>query len=101
MNDAIAKASTFTRVTFTPRPDADRSLARTASIAEPNELRRRNATPHATRTSVRRQSSPKLTRGNSLPRPGPMSRPNNLGESTVAPRASTIWVLRNHTASIA
>ena len=47
MNDAIAKLSTFTNTTLTPMPAAERSLARTASIAEPSELLRKQG--HARR----------------------------------------------------
>ena len=49
MKDAIAKLAIFTAVTFTPMPAADRSLARTASIAEPSALVRSRAMPSATR----------------------------------------------------
>ena len=35
MNDAMAKLTTLTNTTLTPMPAAERSLARTASIAEP------------------------------------------------------------------
>ena len=64
MNDEIAKLAIFTPVTFTPMPAAERSLARTASIAEPSALVRSHATPSATATSVKRHSSPNSMRGN-------------------------------------
>ena len=46
MNDAIAKLSTLTKTTLTPMPAAERSLARTASIAEPSELRAQQGDAH-------------------------------------------------------
>ena len=48
MNEAMAKLTTFTRTTLTPMPAAERSLARTASMAEPSELVRSRATHQAT-----------------------------------------------------
>ena len=58
MNDEIAKLATFTRTTFTPIPAADRSLARTASMAEPSVLVRNRATLQATAMRAKRQSNP-------------------------------------------
>ncbi len=52
MNAAMANARIFTRTTLMPAPAADRSFARTASMAEPSRLRRSNATDTATITST-------------------------------------------------
>src|SRR5262245_46820883 len=105
MNDAIAKLNTFTKTTFTPMPAADRSLARTASIAEPNELFRNHATPKATMTSRIRQRNPNSRRGNASPTPMPRSQPNSLGCFTVLPNDWIGWmpnmpVLRNQIVSM-
>jgi hypothetical protein len=101
MNDAMAKLTTLTRTTLTPTAAAERSLARTASIAEPRALRRSTATPRATTTSVNRQSRPNCMRGNWWPTPMPRSVPNTDGGFTRAPPVGTMSVLRNHTASMA
>ena len=79
MNDEIAKLAIFTPVTFTPMPAADRSLARTASIAEPSGLARSQATANATATSVNRQSKPNSKRGNAWPAPTPRFESEELG----------------------
>ena len=101
MNDANAKARTFTRTTLTPTAAAERSLARTASMADPRALRRSAATPTATTTSVNRHNRPNPMRGKSLPAPMPRSMPSIDGGVTRAPELLTMSALRTHTASMA
>ena len=59
----MAKAISFTCATETPEAAADRSLARTASIAAPSRLRRTSATPPAASSKTMRQRIPKLRCG--------------------------------------
>src|SRR5262249_5631507 len=101
MNDEMAKLEILTPVPSTPMPAAERSLARTASIAEPRALARSHATPSATATSVTRQSKPKLKRGNAAPVPTARFSPNSFGATTDAPADDTNWPFRNHSASMA
>ena len=59
----VIDAISFTCETATPAAAADRSLARTASIAAPSRLRRTAATPPATRSRTMRHRMPKLSCG--------------------------------------
>ena len=60
MNAAMANARILTRTTLMPAPAAERSLARTASIAEPSRLRAElgdgDAATITSTTSTRRQN---------------------------------------------
>ena len=55
----MAKAISLTCETETPAAAADRSLARTASIAAPSRLRRTTATPPAASSRTMRHRMPK------------------------------------------
>ena len=93
MNEAIAKLTTFTKTTLTPIPAAERSLARTASIADPSALVRSRATPKATTTQTIRHMKPKDRRGKSLPIPTPRSSPKSFGcRDRVAERVDELGV---------
>ena len=103
MNEAMAKLTTFTQTTLTPTPAADRSLARTASMAEPSELRRRRATPERDerRASTRHeQAEADAWEGVADCRCRGRRRTARAARRWRRP-ASTMWVLRNHTASMA
>ena len=63
MNAAIANARILTRTTLMPAPAAERSLARTASMAEPSRLRRSSATDTATITSTASTTRQNAMRG--------------------------------------
>ena len=102
MNEAIAKLTTFTQTTLTPMPAAERSLARTASIAEPNALVRSRAHEPGDDDQHDEAHEPELQPGERLRRaPMPRSQPNSFGGSTrVAGRRRRIWLLRNQIASM-
>ena len=96
MKAPMAKARIFTRTTLMPAPAADRSFARTASMAEPSRLRRSFATDTATRTSspsTRRQDQPRVVRADRGGRGGTVGPPMSL------PSDGTRSVLRNQIAS--
>ena len=102
MNEAMAKLRTLTRTTLTPTPAAERSLARTASIAEPSELLRSRATPSATTHEREQAQQPELDPGEVVAAPdAEIDAEQRRVGSPGRRRTSTIWVLRNHTASIA
>ena len=101
MNDAIAKLRTLTNTTLTPMPAAERSLARTASIAEPNELRPQQGDAERDDDADDQAHEPELTGvGTSFPAPTPRSDAEHLRlPDGVAEETRSRSVLRNQIAS--
>src|SRR6266851_5241579 len=81
MKAPIANATILTRTTSMPAPAADRSLARTASMAEPSRLVRSLATPNATASSTASTTRQNDSRGKSVPARDRRFRPNRADDS--------------------
>ena len=102
MNEAMAKATTFTKTTLTPTPAAERSLARTASMAEPRELRRSMATPEGDEDQGDQADEAEADPREGVAAPDAQVHPEQLRASRSWPaRCPTMSVLRNHSASMA
>src|SRR5579871_6869743 len=101
MNDAIAKAPSLVRTTLMPDAAADRSLARTASMAEPMRLVRIFATTNAVSTRVARTTKQNGRRGKADPCPTRRSMPKRVGPLIGLPLLLTKSVFRNQYASTA
>ena len=83
-------------------PAAERSLARTASIAEPSELVRSRATPNATTTQHDQAHEPELQAREVLPGTDAEVDAEQLRlPDACCRRSSTMSVLRNQIASMA
>src|ERR1700722_3734795 len=95
MNAAIANAVSFVRNTLMPAAAADRSLARTASMAEPSRLVRSLATPSPTMMSMTSTMKQKARRGKAAPAPTSRLSPNSDGATTFAPLLLTKLVFSN------
>ncbi len=96
----MAKPISLTRTTLIPAAAADRSSARTASMAEPSRLVRSQLTPSATSTRTTRHRIPKAGRGKSLPDPMLRSMPNSRGVGMASPLAPpSMELLLNQMAS--
>ena len=102
MNEAMAKLTTFTRTTLTPMPAAERSLARTASIAEPSDAGPQPGDAERDEHERDQAQQAELEPGERLAgSDAEVDAEQRRWLHRAAGRVPTIWLLRNHTASIA